>query len=173
MIGGRDAAVIVHVELFKTVKISFNLYFPRGENGSWIQNGRFCLFCQWDVQKYLCQGAVASQGSAGAACVMVGLHPAHPSALGFRLGRAWIPTCSTVFQGLPPLGAAVSLFGSCMVEVGIRNTHKFFIVMDWAAFYHPSQFGPRWDYCQENTLRAWRRNPQAAPEPGVAQKLLF
>lgn len=52
MVGGRDAAVIVHVELFKTVQISFNLYFPRRENGSWIQNGRFYLFCQWDVQKY-------------------------------------------------------------------------------------------------------------------------
>lgn len=72
MVGGRGAAVIVHVELFKPVKMSFNLYFPRGENGSWIQNGEFCLFCQSDVQNYLCQGAVASQGSAGAARDMVG-----------------------------------------------------------------------------------------------------
>lgn len=99
MIGGRDAAVIVHVELFKTVKISFNLYFPRGENGSWIQNGRFCLFCQWNIQKYLWQGAEASQGSAGAAGGMVGLHPAHPSALGFSLGRSWIPACPTCPKG--------------------------------------------------------------------------
>lgn len=91
MVGGRDTAVIVHVELFKTVKISFNLYFPRGENGSWIQNWRFCLFCQWDVQKYQCQGAVASQGCPGAACVPLGLEPAHPSAAGSRLGRAPIP----------------------------------------------------------------------------------
>lgn len=129
MIGGRDAAVIVHVELFKTVQISFNLYFPRGENGSWIQNGRFCLFCQWDIQKSLWQGAEASQGPAGAACVMVGLHPAHPS--------AW---AGPEFQRAPrvpraaPLGAALPLFGSCMLEVGITNTPRFSTVMGWAAF---------------------------------------
>lgn len=52
MVGGRGAAVIVHVELFKTVTRSFNLCFPRGENGSWIQNAKFCLFCQRDVQNY-------------------------------------------------------------------------------------------------------------------------
>lgn len=124
MVGGRDAAVIVHVELFKAVKISFNLYFPRGENGSWIQNGRFCLFCQWDVHNYLCQGAVAPQGSPGAACVTVGPHPAHPTAV--RLGRAWIPTA--VSQGLPPLRAALSLLGSwnCTVEVGNKKHSQVF-----------------------------------------------
>lgn len=98
MVGGRDAAVIVHVELFKTVQISFNLYFPRRENGSWIQNGRFYLLCQWDVQKYQCQGAVASQGSPGAACVS-GAAPGTCQSCWLQVGRS--PNSKfTVFQGL-------------------------------------------------------------------------
>lgn len=32
--------------------------------------------------------------------------------------------------GAAPLGAALPLFGSCMLEVGITNTPRFFTVMD-------------------------------------------
>lgn len=47
-----------------------------------------------------------------------------------QLGQSLNSSVLHVSQGLPPLGAALSLFGSCMLEVGIRNTHRFFIVMD-------------------------------------------